>query len=377
MAGAVLLPIFFLFALTGNKSVIFPELLIAALIMLPVAMLLHELGHFLTARVLGLDAILITLGVGPKVWSGKLIGVPLRIHAWPLLGLTYLGSPSLRLLRLRVWITVLMGPATNVLLIATPVILWNSLVRVINPNILILWMVYNALLALANLVPHRTRQSGRQHRSDGLQLLQIPFKKRADLVTYLSASSLVTALMLFADEDYAAARDAANQGLARLPANPWLSITLSACHINLGDYEAARNVIEPLLDASTTESPALQAAVANNLGIAIWLRDWNTAQNAESTLRAEDLSNRAYTQYPCVLAYRSTRALLLTATDRAEEALALLDYSNYERGSKYDRGDHQFARAFASRQLNRTEDADRALAAGLNLHACTGSRLSD
>src|ERR1700722_37361 len=84
-------------------------------------MLLHELGHFLTARLLGLDAILITLGLGPKVWSGKIFGVPLRIHAWPLLGLTCLGSQSLRLLRLRVWISVLMGPATNVLLIATRV----------------------------------------------------------------------------------------------------------------------------------------------------------------------------------------------------------------------------------------------------------------
>jgi Peptidase family M50 len=366
--GGALLPILLVIGFTRNKGIIFPELLVAALIMQPLAMLLHELGHFLTARLLGLDAILITLGVGPKVWSGKIFGVPLRIHAWPLLGLTYLGSQSLQLLRLRVWMTVLMGPTTNVLLIVTPVLFWDSLIRVIDPYILILWMVYNGLLTLANLVPQRNRRSAQRQRNDGMQLLRIPFKKRADLVIYLSASSLVTALMLYTDGDYVAARDVSAQGLVRLPANPWLSITLSACHINLGCYEAARRVIEPLLETSTTASPAIQAAIANNLGIATWLRDRNTARNAESMLRAEELSNRAHTTYPCVLAYRSTRALLLTATNRPEEALTLLEYTNYERGSASDRGDREIARAFAFRQLDRIAEADHSLAVGLKLN---------
>jgi hypothetical protein len=72
--------------------------------------------------------------------------------------------------------------------------------------------------------------------------------------------------------------------------------------------------------------------------------------------------------YPCVLPYRSTRALLLTATDRAEEALTLLGYCNYDRGSKADRGDQEAARAFALRHLNRRQEADQALAAALRLN---------
>jgi hypothetical protein len=84
-------------------------------------------------------------------------------------------------------------------------------------------------------------------------------------------------------------------------------------------------------------------------------------------LRADELSNRAYVPYPCVFAYRSTRALLLTATNRADEALALLDYSNYQRASASERGDRQITRAFALRHLNCNEEADHALAAGLKL----------
>lgn len=84
-------------------------------------------------------------------------------------------------------------------------------------------------------------------------------------------------------------------------------------------------------------------------------------------MRADELSNRAYVPYPCVFAYRSTRALLLTATNRADEALALLDYSNYQRASASERGDRQITRAFALRHLNCNEEADHALAAGLKL----------
>jgi len=124
----IVVPIFLLLALKGRTAAKMPELMFAALIMLPLQMLLHELGHFLTARLLGLDAILITLGSGPKLWSGRLLGVPLRIHAWPLIGLTRLGSSSMRFLRLRIWITVLMGPTTNLLLIMAAIVLWDSLV---------------------------------------------------------------------------------------------------------------------------------------------------------------------------------------------------------------------------------------------------------
>jgi Peptidase family M50 len=271
----------------------FVGLIIAACLMQPLLVVLHELGHFITAQLLGLEASLISIGVGPKLWSGKILGVPLRIHAWPLEGFIYLGSRSMRLLRLRVWVTVLMGPATNIFLIAVTVILWNSLVRVIDANIIILWILYNTILVLGNLLPHRSRQSGHVYRSDGLQLLQIPFQKSADLAIYLSASSIVTAVVLFNDADYAGARAVASKGLERLPGNPWLSTTLSACQISLGEYEAA--------------------------------------------------------QAP-------------------EEALALLQYSNYERGTSANRSHRETARAFALRKLNRIAEADQAVALALRLN---------
>lgn len=68
-----------------------------------------------------------------------------------------------------------------------------------------------------------------------------------------------------------------------------------------------------------------------------------------------------------MLAHRSTRALLLADTNRAEEALELLKYTNYDRGNPGDRAGGEFSRAFALRRLNRNEESGQALAAGLKL----------
>jgi Zn-dependent protease len=291
--GAIGLPIFFLLALEPNAKRQIVTVVIAAFVMQPLIVVLHELGHFVTARFLGLQASLITLGAGDKLWSGRILGVPLRVHGWPLLGMTYLGSTSLRWLRLRVWLTVLMGPATNLLLIAAAAGLWTSLVRLLGTDIMILWILYNGILVVGNLVPRSTSIAGQRHRTDGMQLL---------------------------------------------------------------------------LDATPNATPEVRAVAANNIALALWLGDLHLPVAAQSTARADALSNRAYAMYPCVLPYRSTRALLLTATDRAEEALTLLGYCNYDRGSKADRGDQEAARAFALRHLNRRQEADQALAAALRLN---------
>ena len=265
-------PIFFLCALRSGAHTAFLELLLAAVVMQPLILLLHELGHFLTAQLVGLRPLLITLGIGPTRWSGKILGIPIIVRTWPLLGLTVFDSTTLRFLRLRVWITVFMGPATNALLVAFAIVFWNPVVRLVHPDIVILWIIYNAMLGLSNLWPHRPKQAGQRYRSDGLQLLQLPLKKPADLVIYLSAGSIMSALALFSDGQFVAARDISMRGLKRLPAN-----------------------------------------------------------------------------------------------GRSEEALHLLEYSNYSHGTPSERGDREFARAFALRRLNRLEELAVALEAGLLL----------
>ena len=356
-----------LLSFKDKSPLIFPRLLLAACLIQPLVLILHEFGHWLTARLLGLEVNRVTVGVGPTIWAAKIMGTPVRIHGWPLSGRTSLGTRSMRFLRLRVWLTTLMGPGTNCLLIAAAVIFWDPLVRVFGPSIVFLWMTFNFIYLVSSLLPYRSRRSGVLLRSDGLQLLQMPFRKSADLAVYLSTTALLGAIELFNDQDYEGARQACLHGLERLPRDPLLNVILSACHINLGDYESGRAVLDPLIDSPPTLFPDLRAAIENNLGIALWLRDFNTDQRHESATRADSLLDHAYKTFPCMLTFRTSRALSLAATDRPDDALALLEYMNYDAGSQDDRANHQIARAFALRRLNRAEEAEQALAAGLKL----------
>jgi peptidase M50-like protein len=363
----VFLPVIFLVAIRGIGGASFVELIIAASLLQPFLVILHELGHALTARIVGLEVALLTLGTGKNWGSGKLLNVPFRLCGWPLSGFTYLVTTATRRLRLRLWITTLMGPVTNMILIAAAVMFWNPLAQALDSNILVLWILYNSILVVSSLLPRQSRHFGHLVRSDGMQLMRIPFQTEAQMATSFGNTYAGIAFVLYNDADYSSALDVCLKGFQRLPGSPQLNIMLSACRIDMGDYESGRAIIEPLLDSAHTLSPEIRAALENNLALALWLRDFNSASQDLSTLRGDALSDHAYGMYPCVLAYRSTRAVLLAATHRAEDALALLEYMNYERGSPEERGNREIARAFALRQLDRSTEAQQALNIGLQL----------
>lgn len=368
MVVFIVFPTTYLVATRGTQQIGFIGLLILAAVFHFVILALHEMGHALTAKAVGLEVNLVTLGVGRFLWSGNLLSTPVRLYAWPLLGLTYLGSQPKQLLRTRVWLSVLMGPMTNVALMAVAIILWKPLARALDSNIILIWIMYNAITVIVNLQPWRVRQSGKSYATDGMQLLQIPFKKAAVFAESLALGPVGATLVMYKDGDYLGAKETCLRELQRLPENPWLIGILSACQICLGEYESSQAVIEPLLAWSDKLPAQTYAAVQNNVAVALWLRNFNTPQREASLTRADTLTADAYERYPCVLAHRSTRALLLADTHRPEEALELLKYPNYDRGSPGDRAGREFSRAFAFRRLGHNAEAEQALANGLKLY---------
>jgi hypothetical protein len=363
----ILTPTTFLVLIHGGQEIGFIGLLMIAALIHPQLIALHELGHAISAKVAGLQVTLITLGMGRIIWVGNILRFPVRLYAWPLLGMTFLGGHPNKFVRTRFWLTTLMGPITNLILIFVAIGLWNPLGRVLDSNITLLWIIFNAMMGVGNLWPRRFIHFGQVHLTDGMQLLQIPFGKAAALSESLGLGPANAVFVMYKDGDYSGAEKACLDYLQHLPGNPWLLMLLSACYIDLADYEPARAAIEPLLEPPGTLPPRVHAAVQNNLALALWLRDFNAPQLEQSLPRADALSADAYRRYPCVLAHRSTRALLLTAANRPEEALALLDYMNYGRASPDDRSHREIARAFAFRQLGRNAEAEEALAAGLKL----------
>jgi hypothetical protein len=241
---------------------------------------------------------------------------------------------------------------------------WKPLASIAGSGPIALWCVFNGMLAVTNLMPFWYARFGRKQPSDGMQLLRLPFKKRTELEAYLRSTAIVTTLLALEDKDYDWAGQVARDALLRLPNDISLILILSACEIFRGEYATAREYLRPLTATLDELEPAMRAAVANNLAIAVWL---DQPDDESALRRADELSLLSFSMYPCTRTYRSTRAYILAARKQANEALDLLEYPSYRRGSPEDRSSREIARAFALKQLDRTDEAALALKAGLAL----------
>lgn len=72
---------------------VWPVLIVLAAILFSLAVFIHEFGHFIAARLLGLRADVFSIGFGPALWKRQLFGTELRISAIPFGG--YVSLPQL------------------------------------------------------------------------------------------------------------------------------------------------------------------------------------------------------------------------------------------------------------------------------------------
>jgi Flp pilus assembly protein TadD len=334
--------------------------LLCGCLLYPFIVIAHELGHAFTAWLLRMEIGAVGIGFGAVIARFELASVPVQIHAWPLSGRVYPGSRSLRLLRTRLWITTFMGPATNALLVAATVHWWDALEAQFGPSVPALCLAVNLMVVIFNLVPHYARDLGQVQRSDGLALIQIPFTPDAKLKAYLYSAPLMHAQARFEAGDFAGAKRCLTRALARLPGNAWLTVMYSGCCSYVGDYTEARLSIATVVEQASEVPPIIRAAARNNLAFALLMENPNAGAQGESLKHAERLSREAFEMYPCLLAFRSTLALILAAVGRSDEALWLLDYVHYTTASARERSEWEAARGFALLRSGRADEAREA-----------------
>ncbi len=203
--------------------------------------------------------------------------------------------------------------------------------------------------------------------SDGFQLLQVPGRTSEQLEPHLFTSPLLQGYTQFEDGDFAGAQAVCMQGLQRVPENVHLAVLLSSCRSYTHDYAGSLTILRPLLHSQANTDPGIFAAIENNIAFALVMSNPHAHPNSETVIEADRLSAHAFSLYPCVLANRSTRALVLTARGQPEKALALLEYEHYETGPRTQQAHRETTRAFALRALDQREESQRAAAEAARL----------
>lgn len=373
-----------LLALTGQPQYLQPLLIVAVVasllvLLVPTAIAAHELGHALAACLLGLEVARVDIGHGPAVAHFELGGVTIQLNARPLSGGVSIGASSLRLLRARVWLMTLMGPAANAALLVLTLLWWHSLQALVNPLVLLLWVIINSVMLYVALWPVRTVAQGRVRLSDGLALMKIPFLRREQLKFCLLSALLTRAVARLECEDFEGAQHWLLKALERVPAEVGLTVTLAGCHCLAGEYPRAIALLTPLMTflKGAPATPARQrAAIYHHMAFALLMTYAGKSGCGSRIDEADRLSAAAFAMFPCVLAYRNTRALVLFVKNRAADALPLLDYVHYGAAPARQAAQREVARALVLSALGKDLQAREAAARAVQLHGTSHQWLS-
>ncbi|MGI0493566.1 M50 family metallopeptidase [Alkalinema pantanalense CENA528] len=155
-------------------------------VMIVLMTLPHELGHAITARLVGMQVSKIVLGTGKARWTFQFLGFLWEVKTILAGGITLLSTKSISWYRSRLFIVILAGPLANALMILGLMQLPQNLVLHPIANTLlfpgIVFYIANAVIVIGNLFPIYTKIDDVKVPTDGLQLLTIPFLSQRDVV---------------------------------------------------------------------------------------------------------------------------------------------------------------------------------------------------
>lgn len=292
--------------------------------MMMLLILPHELGHAGAAALLGARVFSISIGMwGDTVFERTRGGIRWEIKAFPLGGLTVAADAREDLFRLRRFLIVLGGPLVNLLLLTAAVRVASSVGRLdfhlrdaFQPGAL--FVVANALVLVANLVPYRAATPFGPVPNDGLALVTLPFLTPADVARHIAGYHLLEGEAARRRRRFAEARERYARGLERFPDHALLRNNLAVTLLDLRDGEAARPHLLHLVAREPLE-PGLRPLVFNNLAAADLL-----IGRPDLLAEADRYSEEAFRHAPWLAAVRGTRGGALVETGRVDEGLALV-----------------------------------------------------
>lgn len=320
----------------------------------------HELGHAVAARIVGIKVWRIALGTGPEQVRFQFLGFPWEIHRNLIGGIVWLSQTDSNFTRWRKLFFFVGGPGANFLLAGFSALMISSppgwgleaLRDGINPFWCLFWC--NILSGTINLIPRRFQlaATGKMINNDGLAIFNLLFRPQlADVeknavkqiirarskqsagaqATFSgdnskpTPESLVRVAILTQESrhaiqarDYELARKFVNQGLAIIPdsfsllnLHGWIEFLTG--NISAAKMEATKLLARPNL---TTHE---RAFACNSLAYILAI-----IGDPADMPQADALSSEALTAMPWEIAFISTRGAVLVAMGRYAEGDKLL-----------------------------------------------------
>jgi tetratricopeptide (TPR) repeat protein len=282
----------------------------------------HELGHALTARLLGMKVSEIVVGFGRTVFRRTLFGSEVQFKSIPYGGFAYAAPRDGKAFRLRQSLFVMAGPMANVLLLAAawPFIeeplSFFELDSALQP--VKMFFVANAVTVAICVIPFRANTALGPIPNDGLALWQTLVSPADELERGLTGCDAFEVAELIKQKKFAAAKEYLEKALVTRPDNETLLSYLGVSHIYLREYDRARAVFLRVLDKPQLQ-PGTRILMLNNIAYA------NAGLNEPELLaEADQYSEEAMKSMSWSPFVKGTRGTVLVELGRIDEGVELL-----------------------------------------------------
>jgi len=332
----------------------------------PILGALHEAGHALAAKAMGLDVFRIMVGYGRTLVSTTRFGPFISLGVFPFGGWVHAASPAgVKASLARRAAMIAAGPATHV---AVGLVCWvlimgsspASRAALRGVSLTRFWQIVfggNALLLLLSLIPARVSGPMFISQSDGAQLLALAFK-RGQMRRRLEGEWVglkVLALLRSGDVDDASGLLA--DGLRAHPSSAFLQALQTTMEIRCGNYREAREAALERLHAADEPRGSQRIVLLNDIAFLDVL-----IGDEELYDEADRFSAEAHRAAPNTGAIMGTRGSVLVCIGEVEEGRRLLRKAYRLLTDPADRSEEAAWMAIAEHALGRRSQAKKWLA---------------
>jgi len=324
-----------------------------------VATAMHELGHALAGHLAGLRVVRVSIGVGNACFRFKIGHVEMRVHEFPLGGMTWMVPSSARGIRWRMWVAVLGGPLTNALMLLAllPVLDVRFSTVLVHGRFAPLetWAIAHLVVLVLSLMPTLLPSGAGTAVSDGLALLEIPLMTEPEKERLMNAGRVIAARDAYERRDHEQALEICETGLRRDPDCVALRNVQGCVFLERRQFDRAQEVFAALLADDGLE-PAWRDVFRSNLA-------WSALrlERQEILLEALHHSEQVFRRQTGATWARTTHGAVLVQLGRYGEGIELLQIGLSSEGDRNAQAHDACWLAVAQARLGNVREAERYL----------------
>lgn len=239
--------------------------LVLMLVLIKPAVLIHESGHLLMARLMGGKPRRMILGTGHQIIRFNCLGIKIILNSRFNSGLAIAIFEKPEPIRLKLAFFSLGGVLFNSIIVG---VIYFTIGFEIGkrPEVSFseAFFVANFMAALSALIPYTIKIHGVRFESDGLRLIRILFGKREKLKMESNLGEYLDAMDLVEEKKYQESVLAYQELITKYGELKIDAINLSAAYMKMGDFENALSVLEEMIPRLDDETRKRYSGFINN-----------------------------------------------------------------------------------------------------------------